>query len=439
MSIRLQTLMTGSRPVMAGAALALVLVAPAVSAEPIREFFVQSDDDRIVRSGDIVRIGSGVTVDEDEVVMGDVVSIFGSARVDGQVTGEVVVVFGDLTLGRNARVNDVVIVGGQLRRRPGARVRGDLNEIGFGRLGRDWFDWDDWGGRGRFRRGFGGGLGVGWTIFRLLFLSALVMAVVFVAPATVRRVGGTALESPWKAGLIGFAVQVFFLPVLVVTTVLLAVSIIGIPLLLLMPFLVLGLIILTVVGFTGVAYEIGRGLKARGGSDSGNMFLMALMGVLAIVAVALVGRGVALGGGLFSFFAAILLGCAFLIEYAAWTVGIGATALAGFGGKQYMSPPSQPEPGLPPSASPPPSAPPVAPPPTPSDTLSGAAPEAPPPPLAGPPPTAEPPAAEPPASTPEQPIEGSTDPASELRIVDLEEPQAEEGPRPGEDPRTESS
>ncbi len=209
---------------------------------------------------------------------------------------------------------------------------------------------------------------------------------------------------------------------------LLAVSIIGIPLLLLMPLLVLGLIILTVVGFTGVAYEVGRGLKARGGSDSGNMFLMALMGVtcrcsssLAIVAVALVGRGVALGGGLFSFFAAILLGCAFLIEYAAWTVGIGATARAGFGGKQYMSPPSQPEPGLPPSSSPPPSAPPVAPPPVPPDTLSGAAPEAPPPPLGGPPPTAEspaaqPPTAEPPASTPEQPIEGSTDPASELRI-----------------------
>ena len=111
MSIRLQTLMTCSRPVMAGAALVLVLAAPAASAGPVREFFVQSDDDRIVRSGDIVRIGSGVTVDEDEVVMGDVVSIFRSARVDGQVTGEVVVVFGDLTLGRNARVNDVVISG----------------------------------------------------------------------------------------------------------------------------------------------------------------------------------------------------------------------------------------------------------------------------------------------------------------------------------------
>lgn len=331
---------------MAGVAL-LVVSAPVMAGSPL-DSWVQNDEDRVVRSGDKVRIGSGVTVEEDEVVMGDVVSILGSARIDGQVTGDTVVVLGDLTLGSNARVNNVTVVGGEVRRRRGARVRGDLNEIGIGRLRPRW---NGWAFRNPLRFGFRNGARIGWTLFRLTFLAVLVLAVVFVAPATVRKVGQQAMGSPWKAGLIGFAIQIFFLPVLVVTAVLLAISIIGIPLLLLLPFVVLGLIVAALIGFTGVAYEVGRWITARGGRETDSMFLTAALGVLAILAVALAGRGVALGGGLFSLFAAILLACAFLIEYAAWTVGIGATTLAVFSGKQYTTPPPAPPPASPPPPS----------------------------------------------------------------------------------------
>jgi len=401
----------------------LLASAPALAGSSPLGFLVQDDEGRVVQSGDKVRIGSGVTVEEDEVVMGDVVSILGSARVDGQVTGDVVVVLGDLTLGSSARVNNVTVVGGELRRRRGARVRGDLNEIGIGRLRPnwgDWGDWDDWGGRNPFRRGFGDGSGIGWTLFRLLFLAGLVMAVVFVAPATVRKVGQQALGAPWTAGLIGLAIQIFFVPVLIVTAILLAISIIGIPLLLLLPFVVLGLIIVALVGFSGVAYEIGHWLKTRGGAEAGSMFVAALVGVFVIVAVALAGRGVALGGGLFSLFAAILLACAFLIEYAAWTIGIGATTLAAFSGRRYTTPPPstgaapiEPPPSAPPSAP----APPTAPPPT--------------PPARAHPPMGDTGAASSP-STEGQPAREPSD----LRIVERESPPAAPLP-PAEPPRDE--
>ncbi len=322
-----------------------VAVVPA-GATSIFDFFAQGDRDRgrVVRSGDKVRIGSGVSVDEDEVVMGDLVSVLGSARVNGQVTGEVVVVLGNLFLGPNSRVDDVTVVAGEVRRSPGARVTGDFTEVGFGRLGRDLFDWGD---VPRFRLGFPEGAGIAWTVFRLLFLATLVAAVVFVAPATVRRVAGHAGAAPLKAGLLGFGIQILFVPVLVVVTVLLAISIIGIPFLLLIPFVILGLFVALVIGFSGVAFEVGRWIRSRGGTDAGNMFGMALLGVVAVVAFALVGRGVALGGGLFSLFAAIVLACAFLIEYAVWTVGMGAVALAGFSGKRYSARPLPPGPSAP--------------------------------------------------------------------------------------------
>lgn len=326
----------------------------------------EADEGRVVRSGDKVRIASSVSVAADEIVMGDLVAVLGSARVDGQVTGEVVVVLGDLILGPESRVDDVTVVAGEIRRSPGARVTGQMNSVGFAGLGGDWVDWGDWGdwrGRRPERFGFSDGLGVGWTMFRLILLSLVVTAIVFVAPATVRKVAAEAGASPLKAGLIGFGIQIFFVPVLIVLTVVLAISIIGIPFLLLIPFVVLAALVASLIGFSGVAFEIGRWLRSRAGAEANNMFGLALLGVVAVVALALVGRGVALGGGLFSLFSAIVLVCAFLFEYAAWTVGMGAAAMAGFSGKRYAALPPGSN-GSPPSggpAGPPPPAPPPAP------------------------------------------------------------------------------
>ena len=53
------------------------------------------------------------------------------------------------------------------------------------------------------------------------------------------------------------------MPVLVLTCVVLAISIVGIPLLLLMPFVVLLFLILALVGFTGTALAIGEWARRR--------------------------------------------------------------------------------------------------------------------------------------------------------------------------------
>ncbi len=76
-------------------------------------------------TGDLVRFGSGVSVSEDQVVEGDVVSFGGDIEVRGHVTGNVSAMGGDLLLTSTARVDgDVVCMGGTLREEPGSRVSG---------------------------------------------------------------------------------------------------------------------------------------------------------------------------------------------------------------------------------------------------------------------------------------------------------------------------
>src|SRR5438309_727334 len=79
------------------------------------------------RSSDRVHIGGSVTVDADETIDGDVVAIGGSARVRGEVRGEVVAIGGYVELGPNAIVRKgITVVGRTVRRDPAARVDGAI-------------------------------------------------------------------------------------------------------------------------------------------------------------------------------------------------------------------------------------------------------------------------------------------------------------------------
>lgn len=56
-----------------------------------------------------------------------VVTVIGNSYVNGKVSGQVVTVLGNLELGPQAEVNDIVIVGGQVKRDPAAIVHGSID------------------------------------------------------------------------------------------------------------------------------------------------------------------------------------------------------------------------------------------------------------------------------------------------------------------------
>ena len=81
----------------------------------------------------------------------------------------------------------------------------------------------------------------------------------------VERVGVRAASEPMKAGVVGFLIQLLFFPVLVASIVVMVVTIIGIPLLVLVPFALLAFALLCFVGFTAVTYDVGRLATTRFG------------------------------------------------------------------------------------------------------------------------------------------------------------------------------
>ena len=186
-------------------------------------------------------------MEEGETIFGDAVAIGGTVRIDGTVTDNAVAIGGDLVLGPNADVQgDAVVVGGTLRRDPGAQIGGKVVDVGGGNF--DFAAWPGWRGLpfGRLFFPFtGAALGVlalMSTLARVALLGVLASLVVLVGREYVERVAARAVAEPVKAGAIGFLAQLLFIPVLVLATIVLVVTIIGIPLaIVLIPVAVLGL------------------------------------------------------------------------------------------------------------------------------------------------------------------------------------------------------
>lgn len=281
---------------------------------------------RPTRRGDQVRIGGGVSIDEDEVVTGDVVAIGGSVRVNGEVRGEVVAVGGSVDLGpRSVVTRDIVVVGGTLRRADGSRVEGRVHEVSIGEI--DFGNWR-WGASPFAWPWFGRTVALMSTLGRIAILCVLAVLVMLLGREYVERASARAIAEPLKAGVIGLLAQLLFLPVLILTIVILVVTIVGIPLLLLLPFALLGLAIIALLGFTAIAYRVGQLVGGRFGWSLSGPYAATILGVLVVVSPLLLARLLALIGGPIVPMTLALGVIAFLVEYVAWTIGFGAVALA---------------------------------------------------------------------------------------------------------------
>jgi hypothetical protein len=282
---------------------------------------------RRTRRGDQVRFGGNVRVGEDELVVGDVVAIGGSARIDGEVRGEVVAVGGNVELGPRALVTqDIAVIGGRLERAEGSRVQGELHEVGIGEI--DFGDWrmGDW--RPRPFRGFSRTLALMSTLGRVAILCVLGALVMLLGREYVERTSLRAAAEPLKAGAIGFLAQLLFLPVLIITIVILVVTIVGIPLLLLIPFALLALALIALLGFTSIAYRVGQFVSERFGWGVSGPYATTVLGILVVVSPLLLARLLSLFGGPIVPMAFGLGVIAFVVEYVVWTIGFGAVALA---------------------------------------------------------------------------------------------------------------
>jgi hypothetical protein len=303
------------------------------SASPHRAAPVEEPAERETRGGARVRIGGDVTVGEHEYVGDAVVAVLGRARIDGRVSGDVVAVGGDVLLGPRSRVSgSVTSVGGQIERAEGARVDGEVNQVQvtLPRMGplvrfaplhmNSWLGWP-----------FSAADRLVVTLLRLGVVGLFAALVVLVAPTPVRRVSERIAKEPLKSGLVGLAAQLLLIPLLVLTILVLVVSIIGIPLLVLVPIGVVVLLVASLLGFTGAGYAVGERISRRLGSSRGSMLAGLAVGLAVVWGLTVIARFAGMAGTPARALFSVVLLAGFVVEYVAWTVGLGGVLLSRFG------------------------------------------------------------------------------------------------------------
>ena len=367
----------------------------AVPVEPADEPAPGFPEPRRTTRGEVVRVGGSVTIGQDERVLGDVVVILGGLDMDGEVTGDIVVVAGSARFGPQAVARgDVAVVGGSLQRASSAMLRGSVTEVGFGSV-RGFSDSGLW-QVGWPRGNWFGSRDLFGTVMRLFILGLLASGFVLVARAPVERIARRALAEPLKAGVVGMVAQMLAVPALVLGILGLVITIVGIPFLLLLPFVVMGAGLIMLVGFSGAVLGAGELARSRMGAPGSAVFASVWAGVALILLPTMAGEAVGMAGGLFGGLGLLLVLAGFLVEYAAWTAGLGALIL------NRLSPLS-PVPGALAGGPPVPLAPPAAPVPPPPAPPSSAVPGE---------PAASPPASQPATERPVDPVDTAPAPES---------------------------
>ena len=333
-----------------------------------------------------VVVGSSLVVDEDETsddvvvmggsltvlgeVYGDATAFGGAVTVEGRVMGDVAAIGGSVTLGPEAEVmGSATSVGGSVVREEGSVIHGEVVEVnGPGVHWSMWpriFSWGDWGGDREdwfHVSPFDWAWSQAWRIFGLVVLVLLSFLALLLGRTPIDRIGRRVEAEPWKSGLVGLATQILFIPLLVILCVLLAISIIGIPFLLLVPFALLALVIVIFFGYVGVALKLGDLLRERFGWSIKSPYMVLLVGLGGLQVWTLIGHMINFDGPPLRLFAGLFLLFGFLVGYVAWTLATGGALLTRFGtGEGWSRRPIGPPPAPPAPAVEAPVAPPVLP------------------------------------------------------------------------------
>jgi hypothetical protein len=224
---------------------------------------------------DVVAIRGSIKVEAGAEVR-DAVAILGTVTLEpGAQAREAVAVGGDVKLGPGAQIEkDAVSVGGEVVRDAGAEIGGQEVSVGVPAL-------SGLASLATSKVLFGSrdetpGFVVGQTIAKFLLFFALGLLALALFPRRVDAVATSFVAHPWKSvliGLLGF-VAVPILAILLVATV------IGIPL---VPVLLVMIAAAAVLGFTALAFYIGRTLPLQ--LRRGTTVLQLAIGTLIVVLV----------------------------------------------------------------------------------------------------------------------------------------------------------
>ncbi len=222
---------------------------------------------------DVVVVGNDVTIKEGETAH-DVVVVAGSAQVDGTITGEFVVIFGNVKVGPTANIRrGLQVIAGDLDADPAAHIGRDRVVIGrsHGSLKKlSWIGWPaQWFNTGLLMaRPLPHQYGWSWAIAGIALLLYLTLAVLF--PRQVQASVVALEERPGNSLLTGMLAFVLAGPLLL----LLAVTVVG---LIVIPFALCAMVVAFLFGKVAVYRYAGQQIGSQLGSGALQKPLLALL------------------------------------------------------------------------------------------------------------------------------------------------------------------
>lgn len=218
------------------------------------------------KSREMVKIGGDVVVEEGMSV-DKAVAVGGDVTVNGVVEDDVVAVAGSVILGSKAVVGgDVVSVGGAIKKEEGAQVRGDTVEVnipGVSSVVRSF-------SKGKWRERF-------WAfrIISFIGLLALALLIVAVVPKPFGLISATVQKNTLKVILWGLLGLVLIVPF----AGLLAISVVGIPLI---PLEIILVACALLVGYIAIAQLIGNKMATALKKPDLNILWATLWGLITL-------------------------------------------------------------------------------------------------------------------------------------------------------------
>lgn len=215
-------------------------------------------------SPSMVKVGESVVVPPGAVVE-SAVAVGGSATIYGRVLEDVVAVGGPVTLKSSAVVNgNAVSIGGKVLKDAGATLKGNSVEVALAAISP------------AFAMMSNGNMMRAMAIFSLLsFIGFIVLTMVLVALFTPQlgKISGGIEKEFWKSLLWGLLILVILVPVAII----LAVSIVGIPLI---PVWIILVAVAGLFGYLAAAHVIGKKILKAFKVTGRSMMIETLTGVV---------------------------------------------------------------------------------------------------------------------------------------------------------------
>jgi hypothetical protein len=275
-------------------------------------------------------LAAGAVANEPIVVVG------GSATIDGRAEDDVVVIGGTLRIGPTGVVRgEATSVGGRVIVDPAGQVLGQVDEavVDWPRLDFGW---------GTAADGWWAAVSFGAMLVRLSIVLMVSLLITWIAPRWTDRIGLRVSDAAAASVATGIAAQLLFVPFVVIASIILAISIVGIPVLLLgLPLFLAGTALFWTAGFAGVVGRLGARLRGQAAGYSTSPTLDLVTGFAAVSLLTVTAHLLALGPWWTTPTAVALNVTGTLVEWTVWTIGLGA-ALTSYLARRSAAPPAIP-------------------------------------------------------------------------------------------------